>query len=179
MKRILFLILLLAFALPAHPQSQALTVTPPAFTSSLSIQATSINLIGTGVNLHKFSWYTTGTVSAGACALTAGSDNVTFGTTLIAAQTVTSSGGPTALTSGVFNYLKLNCTTPIVGTGSVTITYTGYIDPTSGSATISGALPAGTNIVGTVRTTPAQTGYTADYNSGLFVPKQTTDTVTV
>ena len=38
-------------------------------------------------------------------------------------------------------------------------------------------IAAGTNTIGTVRITPAATGYTTDYNTGLFVPKQTTDTV--
>lgn len=119
------------WASAAHAQNQF--ISPEPFTSTHNTQTRPFNLIGTGVNLHKFTWNTQGTVSAGACALKGGSDGVTFGTIIIAAQTVTSSGGPTAITSGVLNYVRFECTTPIVGTGNVTFAYSGYLD---GSASV-------------------------------------------
>lgn len=97
-----------------------------------------IDLTGTGISGYSFTWNTTGTVSAGACALQGGSDGTTYGTTIIAAQTVTSSGGPTAVVSGtVYNYVRFNCTTPIVGSGAVKITFLGWIpNPDGGTFTL-------------------------------------------
>lgn len=98
-------------------------------TASDTQTSPAIQLVGTGVNLQKISWSTEGTVSAGACALqTAAEDTFASPSTLISAQTVTSSGGPTALTSGSGNFSRFNCSTAIVGTGVVTLKWFGYID---------------------------------------------------
>ncbi len=141
MKKLLAFLFIMAAATAAHAQN--IKVTPPRFTSSLNTQAVPINLIGTGVNNHQFQWNTVGTVSSGSCALQGSADGVTFGTTIIAAQAVTASGGPTTLTAGVYNYVRLSCTTPIMGSGSVTITYFGYSGAgqvVSGTVSISGTV---------------------------------------
>jgi hypothetical protein len=95
------------------------------------------NLRNSGVNQHIFVWKTTGTVSAGACALVGGTDGVTFGSTVIAAQTVTSSGGLTTLATSNQPYIEINCTTPITGTGSVQVNYFGFAPFTAANPAVS------------------------------------------
>lgn len=115
-----------------------------------------------GITQHVFSWVVTGTVSAGAIKLQQ-SSTPTFASPsdCIIAQTVTSSGGPTSVAACTAPYFRLFPSTALVGTGTVTVRYLGFT----------------ANSNSTVRTTPAATGFTTDYNSGLFSPKQTTDTV--
>lgn len=139
MQLIFVLLVVLLKVVPSFAQLPPLNV--PATLNS-SNQTGPINpgywdLRGTGINVVAFTWNTNGTVSAGACALQGSTDTITWGTTIIAAQTVTSSGGPTSLTSGVTsNYIRLRCTTPIVGSGSVQFRVMGWqISPSSGSVT--------------------------------------------
>ena len=138
MKRLLAT-LLLVFGLTCSALAQV-----PTLNTTFTLSATSsqsgpttpgyVNLTGTGVSTVAFTWSTRGTVSAGACALQGGSDGVTFGTTVIAAQTVTSSGGPTTITDGVTsNFLRIRCTTAIVGSGTVQFRLLGWQAAPSGT----------------------------------------------
>lgn len=134
------MVLVLAIATPAFAQTQA----PVTLNAVTAIGPTPpINLRGTGVTSVFFTWSTFGTVSAGACALEGGADGVTFGTTVIAAQTVTASGSYLTLTSTTANYLHINCTTPIVGSGSVLFRVFGLTAAGSVVTVTSSALPTG------------------------------------
>lgn len=84
----------------------------------------SIDLRGASASFFKIEWWAKGTVSAGACAVVGSADNSTFGTTIIAAQTVTASGRVLYFWLPGINYVKVSCTTPIAGSGTVTLTLT-------------------------------------------------------
>lgn len=160
---VLFFIPLLSFGQTQRTftlnSSTQIGPTPPGY----------INLIGTGVNSHSFTWSTTGTVSAGACALQGGADGVTFGTTIIAAQTVTSSGAVAAATSNS-NYIRVNCTTPISGSGSVVIHYSGTPPAAGGTAVTvsSGTLTAVTSITNPVTVTDGAGALNTIVDSGTI-----------
>lgn len=148
MKRLLLASVFLLWATLAQAQVSSVQWTMTSTTQT----STGLNLVGTGVTSHTFSWNTTGTVSAGACALQS-STEPTFASpsTLIAAQTVTSSGGPTTVTAGSRNYVRISCTTPVVGTGSVVIRYLGFAVGTSGGGGAAGDVnisEIGGNVVG-------------------------------
>lgn len=111
-----------ACSLEAFSQSQTKTA---VLSSTLAIGPV-WGLSGTGITQHMFTWNAVGTVSAGACKLQQSVDFAfTSPTDLIAAVTVTTSGGPTALTTANANYARLNCTTPITGSGTVSFNYIG------------------------------------------------------
>lgn len=152
MKKLLITLgLLLVLVGTSHAQTPAIQRTFAMTSAATTTNGTM--MVSTGASYHTFTWFTTGTVSAGACRLESSVDQ-TFASPVqvIAAVTVTSSGGPTALTAANANWIRFSCTTPISGTGTVTFNYYGYT--TAGaSATISGALPAGTNAIGTVSET--------------------------
>lgn len=107
---------------------------------------------------YALSWSTNGTVSAGNCALLGSADNVTFGTTIIAAQAVTSSGS-TILTSANTNFIEVSCTTPITGTGNVQMRVMAW-RPTNASIT-TGAISGNSAASATGAAVPANGSYTA------------------
>jgi len=73
-----------------------------------------------GANSHRFGWMTVGTVTAGACRMESSPTFSPFtATEVIAAQTVTSSGGPTSAAASTFAYGRIYCTTAISGSGFV------------------------------------------------------------
>jgi hypothetical protein len=86
-----------------------------------------------GQTSHKFSWITNGTVSAGACRMEK-SANAASWSEHVAAQTVTSSGGPTAAATGSFKYGRIYCTTPIAGSGSVTFVWIAEYETSQGGS---------------------------------------------
>lgn len=163
MKKILllltFILAVLCFPAALHAQTSSI---PCALTVS-NQSGCIVDLRGSGITQVYFTWNTTGTVSAGACAVLGSLDNVTYGTTLIAAQTVTSTGSYGTLTStGAQNYVKLSCTTAITGSGTV-------------FARLSGTGPS-VNSIGSfawpsVCTTPATTncGVIATYGNGVAI----------
>lgn len=135
MKKLALLILfLLIMSVDSMAQSIVRTFTLDANNQNGPV----IPLIGTGVYLHKFTWNEVGTITGGECGLVGGPDGILFPTTIIASEFVTSSGGPTDLTSNLSNYVKITCTTPITGTGSVTFNYVGSAADTSVSISTSG-----------------------------------------
>lgn len=168
MKKLLVLLWLFAPAI-AYGQIQAqatfnLCGTPSANCTPAIQVSPSIDIRGSGVDTHSLTWNVNGTVAAGACRLESSTDNVSFPTQIIAPQTVTSNGGPINGT-GVVNYVRINCTTPITGTGYVQIRYVG-------TASNGGALGASVSVINTpnvaVTNTPAVTG------SGTFTVGQST-----
>src|SRR5262245_16654000 len=104
--------------------SQVITVQSSTTLNATTQASNPINLVGTGTTSFTFTWNTTGTVSAGACRLEWSNVSGPPWTQLVAPVTVTSSGGPSAAAM-VVNYVRFNCTTPIVGTGSVQFRYVG------------------------------------------------------
>jgi hypothetical protein len=117
--------LLLILCLGGIAQAADVEVTPRLPFSAVVSISDWTDLTSTGVVLHKLTWATSGTVTGGACALQQSPDKVNSITTLISAQTVTASGGPTSWTYANANFVRINCTTPITGSGNVRITYDG------------------------------------------------------
>lgn len=119
MKRLALLLGLVFWAQLALAQEPVVnsefSMSPSAVAHSGPSNPGYIDIRGKGVSSIALQWWEVdGTVSAGSCAVQGGTDNVTFGTTIIAAQDVTSSGGPTAIATGVTsNYIRVRCTTPI------------------------------------------------------------------
>lgn len=102
-------------------------------------------ITGTGITQHAFTWNKEGTVSAGSCKLEY-AETLAFSSAsdLIATQVVTSNGGPTSLTSGNYNYVRFKCGTAISGSGSVKLTYLGYVtDSTPVSVSLSPSATTG------------------------------------
>lgn len=126
-KLIIACCLIFALSLTAHAQTGQTVTIKTATTAGVSISE-----IGSGVNLHQITWNVQGTISACAVALQQSADNITW-STLIAAQTCTSNGGPfpVAFQSGVANWVRVNATT-FTGTGTLTVRYNGYIQSQSG-----------------------------------------------
>lgn len=143
MKNLLGLLLVFLAVLPVHGQTNR------SYTLSSSTQTSGvIDLRGTGVIDHAFSWSTgNGAVTGGMCALLGSVDGVTYGTTVVAAQDVTT---PSAMTSytrmSTQNYMKFDCSgDPITGPGKVYLHYFGL--PLAPSVSVSGTVtvtPSGT-----------------------------------
>lgn len=145
MKKWLFIALLLVSPGILEAQQQQNSSYPRIWTMTLNSSnqigpdpLNYIDLRGTGITSLSFSWHATGTVSAGACAMQGSADTTTFGTTVIAAQTVTSSGGPTAITTATDRFNRINCTTAIVGSGNVDVVVMGWTTGTTGSLIATG-----------------------------------------
>lgn len=140
MKRLLGLTILLMIPALGWAQFATYPISQTTyFTSSLNTNGGTV--IDTtvaparGIINHKFSWTVLGTVSAGAIKLQKSVDKTNW-TDCIAAQTVTSAGGPTSITSCVSPYLRLFPSTAITGTGTVVVTYTGYVDAPAVSSSL-------------------------------------------
>lgn len=147
------LLLVLVACNVASAQTVKLTAAPagPMF-GIATLSATVSNgpvwdLRGTGINSHKIQWSTIGTVSGGACKLQgAATFSMASPSDIISAQTVTSNGGPTvAASSAAVNYIQMTCSTPITGTGSVVVYYTGTND-TSVNSAISASVTNSVNV---------------------------------
>jgi hypothetical protein len=109
-----------------------------------------IDLRGTDVQYHTLNWDVTGTVTSCVLAVKAGTDGIAYPTTLISSQTCTSAAGTghTAISvAGNYPYVRIEYTTPAVGSGSVVATYQGWqINPYTGiSISGSGSNPAAGN----------------------------------
>lgn len=109
----------------------------------------SLTLIGSGTNYHQITWFVVGSLSACSITLDTSTNNSTWTTGgAITAQTCTSNGSATS-TAVTSNYVSINSSASITGTGTLYVTYTGYLNnPSSGSGgTITGVTP-GSNITG-------------------------------
>lgn len=156
MKR-LVLILMSIFFISTLSFGQTTTLTRQAsFTSATN--ANSIGLIGTGIGVHRISWYVVnGTASACTVVLQKSVDNSTFSTA--SSHTCTSNGG-SAFIEGIFNYVRINVSSlTITSGGNLTVTYHGHtlipgdtsVEDSTAPTQILGTLPLfgggiGTNI---------------------------------
>lgn len=124
--RRLMLLLTLLVCLAESGYSQIQIVASSRITSTTTA-GNVINEIGTGVNLHKITWNVSGTVSSCSVKLEKAATSTGPWTDLISGASCTSNGGPSTLTSGVTNFVRVNATT-FSGTGSLTVNYRGYTD---------------------------------------------------
>lgn len=170
MRRILlFFVLLLGFATALQAQGEPIRINGAfSFTSAVTT-GPSISLIGSSVQYHEIAWYATGTVSACTVQLQQSADNATW-TTLIASQACTTTGAMTSATAATPNYVRIDPITK-TGSGSVTVSYRGYIsNPHAGGSV---------TVTGPVGTTPASSGYTTDFYPGVAVVSSgSTSTIT-
>lgn len=114
---------------------------------------TSINNIGTAIAFQKLTWNVSGTVSACTVALDTSVDGVTWSAGgAIAGQTCTSNGTST-VASVVANYVRINMTA-FTGTGSVSVTWNGFVTNPGGGGGSTGAPSLVTaNLIGDYRFT--------------------------
>lgn len=121
----------------------------PVTLNSITTDGPPINLVGSGVNLHQITGYVVGTVNAGAIGLQGCPDQScsTGVTTVIGSLTCTSNCGPSTLTAGTVNWVRVHAFTPVTGSGSIVVTYIGYINtPGGGSGGATGPTgPTGAN----------------------------------
>jgi hypothetical protein len=122
MKKLLWLFLVLVLAAPAAYADGALAVGFVAAASS-----TGIPNIGTGIGYHKLTWNVSGTVATCTVALDTSVDGITWSAGgAITGQTCTSNG-TSATTNVVANFVRINVTV-FSGTGSVNVTWNGYVN---------------------------------------------------
>lgn len=93
------------------------------FTATTSSSA--IRNISSGISYHKLTWIPSGTVSSCSVKLDRSADGSSW-SDLIAATSCTT-GGMSAITAGTHNYVRITVST-FTGTGSVNVTWTGYIN---------------------------------------------------
>ncbi len=146
---ILALTPLQVFAQANAPIGQTVTFT--SFSTNGPVVSTTST--AAGVTQWLFTWSTVGTVSAGAIKLQQSTTaNFASPSDCIAAQTVTSSGGPTTLTSCTAPYFRLSASTPLTGAGSVTVRLLGFPpgSPANFSGTVTVVQPTAANLNVTV-----------------------------
>jgi hypothetical protein len=176
-----FIICLLA--LPLALLTQAFLVTPlalaqgynallnPTFLGSGGPQTASLQE-NSVIGYHKLAWTVTGTVSTCQVTVDTSPDNTTWTTgAAVSVQTCTTTGnsGSANSSSVVANYVRVNAST-LSGTGSVTFTYTGYVQNPTGGSTYTATSPI--VITGTVvscptcgTSTPSFSGLTSGTNT--------------
>lgn len=100
------------------------------------------NEIGNGIQYHQLVWTISGgTAPTCQIRLMGSADNITFGTTIIAAQACTANGASTVAGIVVSNFVRIEVTTKS-GVGTVTGTYLGWVANPAGSG---GGTPGGSN----------------------------------
>jgi hypothetical protein len=130
---------------------------------------------GQGVGVHNIKWTTSGTVST--CTLTVDSapDNATWsvGNVIPSTTCTASSGSVTVYNIAAANYVRINLST-ITGGGSISITYTGYVNSAQGG-------PLNSLVLSTSSITPAATAATIQAVAQAFTLTgiTATDTVTL
>lgn len=137
-KRLLWLLVLFVCAVPYANAQQGLQ---GYVVTGTGAQAR-IVLTGSAIVFHQLTWNVTGTVSSCTVALDTSADGVSWSAgNAIAGQTCTSNGQSALSTSAVFNFVRVN-TTAFSGTGSVVVTWAGYV-------ATPGGLPSGCTSPGT------------------------------
>ncbi len=127
----LFSVLMMTGALFAQqPRTQTSRLTA---TSSATKIGLPLDLRASGINNHYIIWNASGTVATCSVKVQQSVDGVVW-TDLIAGATCTSNG-QSSLTAGVANYIRVNATT-LTGSGTLTVTYTGFPPGTPVTATI-------------------------------------------
>jgi hypothetical protein len=123
-KRLLFVVFLLAF--PTFADDYAMYFSYVG-TATGAASSSAQKQIGTSVAYHKLAWNKSGAVSKCEVVVEQSATGTSGWTDLVTAQTCTSNG-----TSVIFgasaNYVRITFSTPVTGTGSVTASYSGYIN---------------------------------------------------
>lgn len=150
MKRIALLLTLLSiFALQSFAQTTVVAI--PNIYRTFKLTAASpvgpaatpwIAEIGTGVKSHAITWTTSGTVSTCSVKVQKSEDGTSW-SDLIAGATCTSNSSTGTITTDVANYVRVNATT-LTGSGTLNVTYVGYVAGLPLSATISGDVTSAT-----------------------------------
>jgi len=123
-KRLLFVVFLLAF--PTFADDYAMYFSYVG-TATGAASSSAQKQIGTSVAYHKLAWNKSGTVSKCGVVVEQSATGTSGWTDLITAQTCTSSGTSTIFGASA-NYVRITFSTPVTGTGSVTASYSGYIN---------------------------------------------------
>jgi hypothetical protein len=201
MKRLALLVVLVIVALlaeipPKGVHAQQNAVNSPAgqvvnFTSTSCSPGCSASTTGpiidatqgntAGVYLHTIVVAVVGTVSAGAIKLQqSGTRDFSSPSDCIGAQTVTSSAGAITLTTCNAPYFRLFESTPITGSGTVTISYLGFKASTIQASIISPApVSAGASTIPGTGTALPTAALLFNWNGANWVPVNTTDIVAV
>lgn len=160
-KLILLAALLLAFSGTASAQT---LVQSQTFAATLT---TNNGLFegGQNVSVHNIKWSTSGTVSTCTVTIDTAPDNATWsvGGAIPSTTCTAANGSVTVYNVTAANYVRINLST-LTGGGSITITYTGYIN-----STVAG--PIGGQVLACGTLTPAAT-------SGTLGPQAQTMTCT-
>src|ERR1051325_5739163 len=145
--------LLLFFAFAAAAGTAEAQVTGLATITSSSTSGPVTNLIGSGIYYHQITWWVTGTVSTCSVKLQqSATSNFASATDLIAGATCTSNGGPSTLTTGIANYVRVNATT-FSGSGTLYVRYNGYVQqPGGGSSGVTSITGTANQIIASAAT---------------------------
>ena len=102
-----------------------------------------INLLNTGIAYHELTWHVVGSASGCTVALDSSADGITWSAGgAITGQTCTSNGN-SSVVNVVANYVRINMTALTISAGgSVSVTWTGYVNSPSGGGGSPGS-PAG------------------------------------
>jgi len=123
-KRLLFVVFLLAF--PTFADDYAMYFSYVG-TATGAASSSAQKQIGTSVAYHKLAWNKSGAVSKCEVVVEQSATGTSGWTDLVTAQTCTSNGTSTIFGASA-NYVRITFSTPVTGTGSVTASYSGYIN---------------------------------------------------
>ena len=176
MKKLLWLsVLVVCFGMSAFAQTYSFLVNTKFAATGQSITQQNI---GTGTNYHKISFTVSGTVSACSVRIDSSADNVTWNSGDVIAATDCSSTGVSSVTNHTVNYTRVNVTS-FTGTGTVTVTYFGYVNnPGGGGVTsVTGTAPVAssggtTPAISMPQATTSIDGYLAHGDWNTFNSKQ-------
>lgn len=131
MKKLILLFVLLLTSSLANAQTYA---AKKSITTAVPAATTAVNLYLSGSNYHQLVWTVSGTVSACSVRVDSSSNGSTWNAgAIVSAQTCTSNGSA-VVTTGIFNYARINVVTK-TGSGTVTPVYYAYVnDPAVGGA---------------------------------------------
>lgn len=123
---------------------------------------TSIRLINTGIGFHKLTWNVSGTVTTCTVALDSSVDGVTWTPGGVIGGQLCTTNGASTIVNVVSNYVRMNMTA-FSGTGSVSVTWNGYVNnpPVGGVTSLTGDGTIITNVGSTgavTLTTGTKTG---------------------
>jgi hypothetical protein len=141
---------------------------PPLVTRQATFTSTgTFNLpaqVGTGINQHKLIWYLSNSAPS-ACTIELEGSNNNGGTWTDIVTGTCTSGGVSAATTGVYSSYRLNLSAYTSASGTLTVTYAGYLDVAlnlgsggSGAADQIAVFDANGNLNGLTNTTISHNG---------------------
>lgn len=130
---IVLLVVLLAFAVSGNAQSPPQLAPNNAYGQTVTITSagtasTSVSVISSGITSYKFACYPVDPITTAGITLQVSEDNSTWTTAIT--STDCSIPNQASATTASANYVRINATT-FSGTGSVLVTWRGYIDRSS------------------------------------------------